>query len=74
LESEQELGIKPDPVLELEPGPVLEPEPKLEPEFLKRKIEERGGGSDLELGVNWQSTTGFRPGYSELGVVSRTRT
>ncbi len=36
------LGIKPDPVLELEFGPVLEPEPKLEPEILKRKIEGEG--------------------------------
>jgi hypothetical protein len=48
LESEQELGIKPDPVLELVPGPVLEPKPKLEPEFLKRKIE---GG--VKMIYNW---------------------
>lgn len=37
LESEQELGIKSHPVLELEAGPVLQPEPKLEPRIFEKK-------------------------------------
>jgi len=66
------IEFKPNLVLESESNldPVLEPKLKLEFSKIKFFLKKKS----LELGVNRQLTTGFRPSYlePELGLISRT--